>query len=1256
MNNANGRGDLGSSPSRGMIQTYPPGFSLLSYAYGLAAKVAFSTPEKATLLLPTVRQPHSRPPAPTAHQRSRSKLSRAGAASVDITAPLPRPWSPTDVANDWIGLPLRFDIVTDRLELEGYQIYAVEKWIVERDRPVTVLTVYTGNPAQKITVTALRPSASLSPAEATAEWDKAILHLRRDARPRETQHGTVLATSLAHFRSDYTIVNIPTGDFLQARDQLYTNINLLRMGCSGRSALTLEEPSETTKDRFIATYHLPDTIVSPSSAVPIPASPVVPRSPIPSPQPSPTRHRPRLSISPPSRRSEDIPDRGPVSPVASRRPQTSLTITPPTPTYTIPYGLLSPTPATTPGGRHAPKGPGNRTRADRAAFSASVLELVRLLQAGLSIFGMFPTDPRALDGLLCDKTVEGLETWVTDVGEQCVNLEVTERIADPAVVCALISLVLATRNKLAVTGFGPITPKDPFLRPHAFLVALGAFAQAQPGSNTNGAGTSSTPGTPGFPGFHLHHLQGHSLPPTPTSSTPVLSAVVPKHISLPAPHNIVLSHALVEAVNASYSDKARAGERRRSRGARALLGFDGEASDGPSGGEGADAGAPDGDGRQILTGIGSLVGLNVGGGGGAGGAAGVLEPSVDLETFVRVVVGRTKDKGKGKTKGKTKDKDGRAGEGETGEAGTGRGKEKEKEREKDAAIVTGVAGCVRGLWSGLVWGVVSLRERELEGPAFPSTPGKRDVSGTLERDRGKDRWAPVVVSDGDTEEMDLRAPKGDKDGRSTEEEGAGPDKWGGRVQKKFESWTRLSRLDRKKGHLSVDLSSGRDSLDDPSGPTLLRKRPPLPMQQELSLSPLTYIRGDPEAEDDLLSSGQASPAGADDPRTPKQFDEIRSAASSAANLNAQEYDRKLSAFNHKRPWGARMTQNRVSSWSDPVSAREILDGDDSESEEGSLASGRPRRTREHAGSRLAQGSVLGEEEVSEEPSDAAGYLSDAAPLPPPSRRAPKLALRRRRSWHQDPGSFKGLKVLSAERMRIDVALCGQVLIMTRRQEHLKNVLACVLTASLSETNTRLREDYQTHVRALAEVEQQTKAIAEIDVEASKADKILQAQNTISYETQQFNVPDLWHIANPPRHATFALRDKVFGMGGRRLPAGKHGAHGRFNRLQWTLDGRERLVDHLGRTESEAEEESAVEVFRLPPTEDEEVVKHPAMRPMWLLRFFTSWGAKWGAAQPDTERKVNGKAGNESTATSTGVSIGPKDGRTPVPIPAPRASI
>jgi hypothetical protein len=67
-----------------------------------------------------------------------------------------------------------------------------------------------------------------------------------------------MATSLAYFRSDYTIVHIPHGNFLLAKDQFYANINLLRMGCGGRSALTLEEP------RFVSILHSPRANNKPS--------------------------------------------------------------------------------------------------------------------------------------------------------------------------------------------------------------------------------------------------------------------------------------------------------------------------------------------------------------------------------------------------------------------------------------------------------------------------------------------------------------------------------------------------------------------------------------------------------------------------------------------------------------------------------------------------------------------------------------------------------------------------------------------------------------------------------------------------------------------------------------------------------------------------------------------------------------------------------------------------------------------------------
>jgi len=231
-----------------------------------------------------------------------------------------------------------------------------------------------------------------------------------------------------------------------------------------------------------------------------------------------------------------------------------------------------------------------------------------------------------------------------------------------------------------------------------------------------------------------------------------------------------------------------------------------------------------------------------------------------------------------------------------------------------------------------------------------------------------------------------------------------------------------------------------------------------------------------------------------------------------------------------------------------------------------------------------------------------------------------------------------MTVLPLQRMRLDVELSGQLLIMHRRERHLQNVVAClhVLTNKLTRTNTLLREDYQSHLPSLSALEDRAQVISGIDKENAKADKISQATHTLRYETEQFRVPDLWHTATPPRQKVFELREKVFGTGGRRLAPGVHGAHGRFNRLHWALDGQERLVDDMGRTESEAEEEEVGAEF-MPPREEEDeddVVRNPVYKPMWLLRFFTSWGTKWGATS--TEEHPVGNTNGDSAVRGKAV--------------------
>ena len=49
-------------------------------------------------------------------------------------------------------------------------------------------------------------------------------------------------------------------------------------------------------------------------------------------------------------------------------------------------------------------------------FKSSVLEIVRIVQSALSIFGMFSLVADDRDGLLCDNTVEGMQRWAEEIG------------------------------------------------------------------------------------------------------------------------------------------------------------------------------------------------------------------------------------------------------------------------------------------------------------------------------------------------------------------------------------------------------------------------------------------------------------------------------------------------------------------------------------------------------------------------------------------------------------------------------------------------------------------------------------------------------------------------------------------------------------------------------------------------------------------------------------------------------------------------
>ena len=249
-------------------------------------------------------------------------------------------------------------------------------------------------------------------------------------------------------------------------------------------------------------------------------------------------------------------------------------------------------------------------------------------------------------------------------------------------------------------------------------------------------------------------------------------------------------------------------------------------------------------------------------------------------------------------------------------------------------------------------------------------------------------------------------------------------------------------------------------------------------------------------------------------------------------------------------------------------------------------------------------------------------------------------LKRRRSF-DDADYLRNAHLLPMDFMRIDVELCGQFLIMRRREQHLSNVLACLsaLTARLSETNTTIRQGYTSKEDELKVLNARTSVIQDVEAARARADAMTQETSALAYESAQFIVDDLWRMAAAPRNKVLQMREQVFGTG-RRLPQGVKGSHGRFNRLQWTTDGKGRLVDMHGRTESEAEEEDEMWLPRIRPVlfeEEDDVVEHPSLKPTWLLRMFNYWGSRWGASRgPPDKDEVKGKEPEEPEGEETQV--------------------
>ncbi|KAG5950479.1 hypothetical protein E4U53_004978 [Claviceps sorghi] len=150
-------------------------------------------------------------------------------------------------------------IVERRCALTGYELYLVEQWTCSRRSPIIIVTTYTGDEKHAIAVGVLSVPGD------QAHWSARLwLYFntakQHNARPKHTELGELMITNLSSFPSALTVIPVPDGDVRKNRQLFILNEDLKRLGCSGRSGLTLADPTEATQAKFHQLYRTSDGI------------------------------------------------------------------------------------------------------------------------------------------------------------------------------------------------------------------------------------------------------------------------------------------------------------------------------------------------------------------------------------------------------------------------------------------------------------------------------------------------------------------------------------------------------------------------------------------------------------------------------------------------------------------------------------------------------------------------------------------------------------------------------------------------------------------------------------------------------------------------------------------------------------------------------------------------------------------------------------------------------------------------------------
>lgn len=95
---------------------------------------------------------------------------------------------------------------------------------------------------------------------------------------------------------------------------------------------------------------------------------------------------------------------------------------------------------------------------DKIPLNSSVIELVKLCQVALVIFGKL--EPVYADGLLCDVTEKAINDWWVEFGAEYYTVEPHDGILGPTTVAALLGMLMGARNRL--NAYNAPVAKDVF--------------------------------------------------------------------------------------------------------------------------------------------------------------------------------------------------------------------------------------------------------------------------------------------------------------------------------------------------------------------------------------------------------------------------------------------------------------------------------------------------------------------------------------------------------------------------------------------------------------------------------------------------------------------------------------------------------------------------------------------------------------------------------------------------------------------------